>query len=99
MSRWARRVDSNHGEIAAAATAIGAMVVDLSRAGDGIPDLLIGWRGLWLLVEVKDGRKPPSARALTPDQVEFHADAEFRGLPCYIVESVDRLLEILGGVK
>ena len=99
MSRWARRTDANHGEIAAAAAGVGAMVVDLSRAGGGVPDLLIGWRGLWILVEVKDGRKPPSARTLTPDQVEFHANAEFSGLPCYVVESVERLLEILGGMK
>jgi hypothetical protein len=30
--------------------------------GRGVPDLLVGWRGTNLLLEVKDGNKPQSAR-------------------------------------
>jgi hypothetical protein len=36
-----------------------------------VPDLLVGYGGLCLPVEVKDGSKPPSARKLTPDEERF----------------------------
>jgi len=67
----ARRVDDNHGEIIDAFRKMGCSVADLSRLGGGIPDLAVGLYGRTVLVEVKDGRKPPSKRQLTPDEREF----------------------------
>jgi hypothetical protein len=58
-----------------------------------VPDLLIGWRGKNLLVEVKDGSKPPSDRKLTPDQVKWHE--AWRGQVC-VVKSVQEALEAIG---
>ena len=54
--------------------ACGAEVFDLSTVGGGCPDLLVYHPATkrLQLIEVKDGRKPPSARPLTPDQVKFH---------------------------
>jgi hypothetical protein len=65
---------------------MGCSVADLSRIGGGIPDLAVGLYGRTVLVEVKDGRKPPSARKLTPDEDRFR-----RGWKGYyaIVESLD----------
>jgi hypothetical protein len=34
--------------------------------------LLVGYQGKNFLLEVKDGTKPPSARKLTPCQIEWH---------------------------
>lgn len=62
------RVDGNHAEIVKALRAIGASVQDLSRVGDGCPDLAVGYHGKTILLECKDGSKPPSARDLTADQ-------------------------------
>ena len=67
------RVDANHAEVVKALRAIGASVADTSRAGSGFPDIVAGFRGRNWLIEVKDGKKPPSARKLTGDQVEFKA--------------------------
>lgn len=92
--RRAPRKDANHPEIVAALRKIGVFVVDLAGAADGIPDLLCGWHGTWKVVEVKDGQKSPSRRQLTPDQVEFHAICAERGLPCFVVESVDEALSL-----
>ena len=65
------RVDSNHQEVVAAFRKFGCSVLDLSRLGDGCPDLCVGYGGISRLVEIKDGSKPPSARKLTEDQKTF----------------------------
>jgi hypothetical protein len=96
MRRAAKR-DANQPEIVAALRKIGVFVVDLASAGDGIPDLLCGWHGSWKLVEVKDGSKPPCERQLTPDQIKFHAVCAERGLPCFVVNSVDEALSLFRG--
>lgn len=68
----AKRVDQNQLEIIKALMAIGCTVADTSRAGEGFPDLVVGYKGVNHLLEVKDGSKSPSRRTLTPSQVSFH---------------------------
>lgn len=46
-----------------------------------------------MLFEVKDGSKPPSRRALTPDQQEWHA--AWKGGMVAIVESPEAVLALL----
>lgn len=78
---YARRTDRNQQEIIDAFEACGWKVHDMSGTGGGFPDLVVGKRGpdgkvreeTVRMVEVKDGKKPPSARELTPPQVKFHA--------------------------
>jgi hypothetical protein len=72
---------------------VGATVQPLHAVGGGVPDLLVGFRGQTYLIEVKDGRKPPSARKLTPDQVEWHS--AWRGQVA-IAEWPDDALRIIG---
>lgn len=74
--RRAAKTDANHAEVVAALRSAGCGVCDLSAVGAGVPDLLVcapTWPHSSVLLEVKDGRKPPSARKLTPDQQRFHA--------------------------
>lgn len=70
--RRAARSDANQPEIVAALRAVGATVQPLHTVGAGCPDLLVGWRGKNYLIEIKNGAKRPSDRALTRDQVEWH---------------------------
>lgn len=74
MTRYAKRVDDNHGEVVTGLREAlpEATVFDLSGAGKGIADLLVGYAGRNYLIEVKDGEKIPSARELTDAQKEFH---------------------------
>lgn len=51
--RYAARKDSNHNAIANAATKLGASVFDTSRLGDDFPDMVIGYRGHTIIVELK----------------------------------------------
>lgn len=66
MPRRAARVDSNQKEIVKALRQEGATVLHLHTVGGGCPDLLVGYRGANLLMEVK----APGGR-LTEDQCVF----------------------------
>ena len=66
MKRYAARRDANEGEIVRALEKAGCDVVRLDFC-----DLLVGRRGRNYLLEVKDGRKAPSKRPLTPQQVKL----------------------------
>jgi hypothetical protein len=96
--RRAAKIDANQPAIVKALRALGAFVQPLHTVGDGCPDLLVAFRGQTLLVEVKDGSKPPSARSLTEDQQKWHA--EWIGGPLAVVTDVDgaiRAVSTLGG--
>ena len=95
MRKYARQ-DGNHKAIRSAFERLGCSVADLSPLGDGRPDLLIGFAGLCLCVEVKDGSKPPSARKLTPDEERFRMD--WKG-GYRIVENIDHVLETVNVLK
>ena len=94
--RRAARVDDNQMEIVRAMRAVGATVRVITQ-GDGLPDLLVGYNGHTILMEIKDGNKPPSARKLTDNEQKFFD--EWKGGPLYKVESVDQALDILDGLS
>jgi hypothetical protein len=66
-----RRIDANQVAIVEAFRKAGASVMHMHTLGKGCPDLAIGFGGLTMLVEVKDGSKPPSQQKLTSDEKEF----------------------------
>lgn len=94
--RRANKIDANQNDIVAALRKAGATVRIISQ-GEGIPDLLVGYRGRTALLEVKDGGKPPSARKLTTAEQKFFD--EWTGGICMIVESVEDALEVLEGIE
>lgn len=93
--RHAARVDANKTAVVSALEAAGARVWDLK-----LPlDLLVGVGGhggipgRWMLMEVKDGNKPPSARKKTALQERFFAWAT--GLPIALVDGPEAALRAL----
>lgn len=90
--RKAAKTDSNQNEVVTALRAIGASVQSLAATGKGVPDLLVGYRGINYLMEVKDGNKVPSAQKLTIDQEHWHS--LWRG-SVHIVNSTNQALKIL----
>ena len=93
MARRASAVDANQKLIVKALRGAGATVQHLHGVGAGCPDLLVGFRRINYLMEVKDGKKPPSKRKPTPDQVIWHRD--WRG-NAHVVKSVTEALAVLG---
>lgn len=89
MRRQAR-VDANQQEIVAALRNIGASVQPIHQIGGGCPDILVGYRGRNIVMELKDGNKPPSARKLTADEIDWHSS--WRG-QVVIVETVAQAIK------
>ena len=89
--RAARR-DDNEAEIVTALRGAGATVRIVTQ-GDGIPDLLVGYNGYSILMEVKDGKKPPSRRQLTEAEQKFFD--EWTGGMLVVVESVKDAMDTL----
>jgi hypothetical protein len=92
----AARVDANQTAVIKALRGYGCSVYPTHAVGAGFPDLVVGsppgpdGRRRVGFVEVKDGSKPPSARKLTADQIEFWD--EWAGCPMAIVTDVDGAL-------
>ena len=90
-------VDANQSAIVSALRKIGATVQPLHGVGEGCPDLVCGYRGRNLMLEVKDGSKPPSARKLTKDQVRWHE--QWRGHVCVVCNIEEAIAAVTGETK
>lgn len=92
--RYAAKVDANQDRIVQALRDIGATVYPLHAVGGGCPDLLCGFRGRNILIEVKDGGKPPSARKLTDPQIKWHG--EWKGQVAVVEDEMAAIAVVLG---
>jgi len=89
-------VDANQAAVTKELRALGVFVEPkISRVGGGVPDLLLGFRGRWYTVELKDPDQPPSGRALTADEAKWIAKAEPHA-PVIVATTVDEILEAIG---
>ena len=85
------KVDANQAEIVRALPAVGASVQSMARLGSRCPDLLVGYRHHWYVLEVK----MPLGK-LRPWQVEWMK--QHKGLT-NVVRSVDEALKAIGAAK
>lgn len=65
------RVDGNQNYMVDKLRRLGVSVAITSSQGSGFPDIVCGYKGVNLLVEIKDPDKPPSARKLTELEESF----------------------------
>lgn len=86
LHRRAAKRDGNEAEIIEALLLAGATVRQLSAAG--VPDLLVGFRGTNILLEVKT-----ASGSLTEDQFEFFEDWNGQ---CEVVRTVEEALKAIG---
>ena len=95
--RKAARIDANQEQVVSVLRAAGATVQSLASVGKGVPDLLVGYKGQTLLMEIKDGNKPNSQRLLTEDQLKWHGS--WKGGALAIVDSPESALMMIGVIK
>ena len=93
----AAKIDANHEAVVLALRSAGATVQSLAGVGKGVPDLLVGYKGQTLLLEIKDGFKPPSKRSLNEDQLRWHG--RWNGGALAVVDSPDAALRMIGVLK
>jgi Holliday junction resolvase len=109
--RRAAKQDGNQAAIVAALRVRGVIVVDLSRLGFGVPDLLCGCHGRTALLEVKlpqsdyvaGGIAGKTRRAVSDYDPQFgftpdevEFHARWRGEPIVTVRSVGDALNVFG---
>jgi len=90
--RYAAKVDANQQDIVNALRKAGASVQFLHGVGGGCPDILVGFRGQNLLMEIKDGAKSPSRQKLTEWQEKW--GVSWNGQAC-VVSSEEEALAVL----
>ena len=66
------RVDGNHSKIVKELRMYPGVSVRSVATIKGFCDIIVGFRGVNYLYEIKDPSKPPSARKLTEDEQKFH---------------------------
>ena len=89
------KVDDNQREIVKKLRKIPGVTVSITSAlGDGFPDIVVGYKGVNHLIEIKDGSKPPSRRKLTPAEEKFHDLWTGRVDICNSFEEVIKVLNI-----
>lgn len=91
------RTDVNQQAVVRAMRQAGITVQLLSSVGNGCPDILCGFRGVNVLVEVKNGARAASKQALTADETAWHET--WSGQVCVAnspEEAVLRVIEHVG---
>lgn len=81
------RIDGNHAEIVKALKQYGATVHSLATIGDGCPDILVGYAGKNILMEIK----MPKCKK-TPDENRWHDTWNGRVFTVYSVS--DAILSV-----
>lgn len=87
--RRAAKRDANEPAIIQALRGVGATVAQNSARG--LPDLIVGYRGVNYLIEVKAPKG-----TLTPDQVAFMTD--WRGALVHVCKTPDEALRVIGAI-
>lgn len=91
-----KRVDDNQQLIVQALRRAGASILHLHTIGRGCPDVLAGFRGNNVLLEIKNGMQPPSRRKLTTQEAAWHQT--WRGGRVVTVATIHEALVAIGAI-
>ena len=92
-----KKTDSNHKELMDMIRKIpNTSVFSTHTLGKGFPDIVIGYKGMNYLVEIKDGNKPKSAQKLTVDEIKFHEHWKGQIITC---NNFDCIIQMLNGLQ
>ena len=90
-------IDSNHTEIVDTFRSLGCIVTSTTCV-KRFCDMVVAYKGLYLLVEVKDGEKPPSQRKLTPKEQEYHLEVASVGCKVHIIKSNKEAINLIKSI-
>jgi hypothetical protein len=87
------RTDDNQQLIVKQLRQLGCSVAITSMIGKGFPDFVVGYQNKNFLIELKDGAKTKSRKALTDDEVKFFESWKGQIDKC---ESLDEICKVIG---
>lgn len=88
-----RKTDLNHKELIDKIRKIpNISVFSTHTIGKGFPDIVVGYKGLNYLIEIKDGSKYKSQKKLTESELKFHNS--WKG-QVSIAENIDDVLKLI----
>jgi len=90
----AAKVDRNQPEIVKTLRKAGATVLITSQLKNAF-DILVGYRGKLMIVEIKDGEKPKSQRKLSDGELKCKESFNRAGVQYYVINSIDEALNLL----
>lgn len=90
--RRAAKVDDNQKEIVEGLRKFGASVLITSQLKNCF-DILVGYKGVNYIMEIKDGKKPPSQRKLSEGEQKFKDS--WKGGEYYVVLSLEQAIKII----
>jgi hypothetical protein len=91
-----KRTDANHKQMIDGLRKIpGISIFSTHMVGKGFPDIVIGYKGINYLVEIKDGAKTKSRKKLTDDEIKFHGSWLGQIMIAENIDDVLRLLKII----
>ena len=86
------RKDGNQEEIVNRLRSLGLSVASTHQLGNGLPDIMVGFKGKNYWYEIKDPAQPPSKRRLTKE--ENHFSLSWKGHVNTVTTHVDILRDI-----
>ena len=89
--------DNNQKDVVDALEKAGALVLDMTHVANGFPDLLVGIRGKFILMEIKNLKTAYGRKGLNPNQVAWHA--KWQGYPISLVDGPEAALRAIGCIK
>ena len=92
--KYGAKKDANHHEVVDALKKAGAYVIDMSHVGGGFPDLITGFQGKTLLMEIKNPKTSYGKKGLNKNQLKWKE--QWTGGPYCIVDSPQAALEMIG---
>jgi hypothetical protein len=98
MSKYARKKDDNHDEIVDEFKRLGCGVKDVHDLPNFV-DIIICYKSATVMVEIKDGAKPASARKLTSGEKKFSDEWIAKGGKWACIETIEQANEMIKGIK
>lgn len=90
---YSHKIDANQNEVVKSLRQLpGISVRVTSMVGDGCPDLIIGYKAMNYLIELKDEKKIPSKKKLTEPEEKFHQSWTGQINVC---ENLDEILKVI----
>ena len=97
MSQYAKKKDNNHNEITAEFKRLGCGVKDVHSLPN-FCDIIVCYQGETVMVEIKDGSKPPSARKLTSGELKFSDEWTAKGGKWACIETIGQARDLVKSI-